>query len=59
MTCPECTCRCNLLGVPEAKDALAAFRIAPSTVTGRPVFGRLGVLHLRRVYLGPPPCAVR
>jgi RNA-directed DNA polymerase len=23
------------------------------------VFGRLGVLHLRRVHLGPPPCAVR
>src|ERR1700693_6373059 len=23
------------------------------------VFGTLGVLHLRRVHLGPPPCAVR
>jgi RNA-directed DNA polymerase len=21
------------------------------------VFGALGVLHLRRVHLGPPPCA--
>jgi RNA-directed DNA polymerase len=23
------------------------------------VFGELGVLHLRRVHLGPPPCAIR
>jgi RNA-directed DNA polymerase len=23
------------------------------------VFGTLGVFHLRRVHIGPPPCAVR
>jgi RNA-directed DNA polymerase len=23
------------------------------------VFGTLGLFHLRRVHLGPPPCAVR